>query len=113
MTDCVFCRVVEGAIPARRVYEDVDLIAFEDISPVSPTHVLVVPRRHIASLDAAVDADAPLLGRMIWVARNIAAERGLGEGYRLVMNVNAHGGQTVPHIHLHLLGGRPFLWPPG
>ncbi len=113
MTNCIFCRIVSGQIPSKRVHEDADVVAFEDASPVAPTHVLVVPRRHLATLDEASDADAGLLGQLVVVARAIAAKRELGSGYRLVMNVHAGAGQSVFHLHLHVLGGRAFGWPPG
>jgi histidine triad (HIT) family protein len=113
MTDCLFCKIASGQIPARMLFADPDVVAFHDINPTAPTHVLVIPRRHIATLDDAIDADAALLGKMIWAARRVALEHGLTAGYRLVMNVHAGAGQVVPHVHLHVLGGRPFSWPPG
>jgi histidine triad (HIT) family protein len=113
MTNCIFCRIVSGQIPSKRVHEDADVVAFEDVNPAAPTHILVVPRRHIATLDDAVAADAALLGELLLAARQIAAQRGLGDGYRLVMNVHAGAGQSVFHVHLHVLGGRGFGWPPG
>jgi histidine triad (HIT) family protein len=112
--DCLFCRIVAGEIPSRRVFEDDLLIAFHDIAPRAPTHILLVPRRHIASALDLTEADAPLLGRMFAVAADIARAQGLAEhGYRLVSNVGSWGGQTVDHLHLHLMGGRSFAWPPG
>jgi len=111
MTECIFCGIVSGKIPASRVYEDEHLIAFDDLHPAAPTHVLVIPRRHIATLDDAAEGDAGLLGRMLWAARHIAGERGLSS-YRLIMNVQAGAGQSVFHVHLHVLGGRTFAWPP-
>jgi histidine triad (HIT) family protein len=112
--DCLFCRIVAGEIPSRRVHEDDLVIAFHDIAPRSPTHILVIPRRHIASAAELTEADAPLVGRMIAVANRIAKEQGIAEqGYRIVSNVGPWGGQTVDHLHLHLMGGRPFTWPPG
>lgn len=113
MADCIFCRIVSGQIPSKRVFEDGEVIAFEDVNPAAPTHILVVPRRHIATLDDAQDADAGLLGGLVNVARKVAAERGLSAGYRLVMNVHAGAGQSVFHIHVHVLGGRQLGWPPG
>lgn len=114
MSDCIFCKIIAGEIPSTPLFEDDHLIAFEDINPAAPVHVLVVPRRHIATIDDAVDGDAGLLGDMVLTARRIAAEKDLsGSGYRLVFNTHAGAGQTVFHIHLHLLGGRPFSWPPG
>lgn len=111
---CLFCRIVAGEIPAKRVYEDDDLIAFEDINPQAPLHVLVIPRQHIATLnDLDTDSDA-LVGSMVRRAAAIARDRGYDtRGYRTVFNSNADAGQTVFHIHLHVLGGRRFSWPPG
>jgi len=112
--DCLFCRIVADEIPARRVYEDELVIAFHDVAPRAPTHILVVPRRHIASALELGDADGPLLGRLFGAAAEVARGQGIAEqGYRLVSNVGRWGGQTVEHLHLHLLGGRPFEWPPG
>ena len=114
MTDCLFCRIASGEIPADIVYEDDELLAFNDINPQAPTHVLVVPRRHIATLNDLTADDVGLVGRLIHRATVIAAERGHAEsGYRTVFNCNAEAGQTVFHIHLHLLAGRPMTWPPG
>jgi histidine triad (HIT) family protein len=111
---CLFCRIVAGEIPARKVFEDDDVVAFDDINPQAPMHVLVVPRAHVATLndlDASHDA---LTGRMLRRAAAIAGERGFAErGYRTVFNCNAEAGQTVFHLHLHVLGGRPMAWPPG
>ena len=112
--DCLFCRIVAGEIPSRRVYEDDDVIAFHDVAPRSPTHVLIIPRRHIASAAELTEADAPLVGRMVVVANQVARDESIADqGYRLVSNVGPWGGQTVFHLHLHLMGGRPFTWPPG
>ena len=111
-TNCLFCRVVAGEIPATLVAEDEHCVAFRDIGPKAPTHVLVVPREHVASLDAATDP--AMIGRMALLAARIAREEGIAEGgYRTVINTNADAGQTVFHIHLHLLGGRKLGWPPG
>lgn len=111
---CLFCRIAAGEIPAKKVYEDEQLVAFEDINPQAPMHVLVVPRQHIATvndLDAAHDA---LVGAMVRRAGALAAERGFAaSGFRTVFNCNAAAGQTVFHIHLHVLGGRNLAWPPG
>jgi histidine triad (HIT) family protein len=110
----VFCRIVAGGIAAARLYEDADVLAFRDAQPVAPAHALVVPKEHIATLEDARDDHQALLGRMLWVARRVAGELRLSEaGYRLVMNVRAGAGQSVYHVHLHVLGGRPFTWPPG
>lgn len=114
MNDCLFCKMVRGEIQPRMVMETDELIAFHDINPQAPTHILVVPRRHIATLNEVGDADGPLLGKLMLAARHIAQDRKLAEsGYRLVMNCNRGAGQTVLHIHLHLLGGRLMTWPPG
>jgi histidine triad (HIT) family protein len=112
--DCLFCRIVAGEIPSQGVYEDDLVVAFRDIAPRAPTHILVVPRAHIPSAADLAETDAPLLGRLFATAARIAREQGLVEGgYRLVINVGAWGGQTVDHLHVHLMGGRPFTWPPG
>ncbi|MDM7921811.1 MAG: histidine triad nucleotide-binding protein [Pyrinomonadaceae bacterium] len=112
--DCLFCRIIAGEIPSGKVYEDDDCYAFNDISPQAPTHVLIVPRKHIDSLDTAEAGDATLLGRLMLAAAEIAREKGFAEdGYRVVVNTNGDGGQTVFHLHVHLLGGRPFVFPPG
>jgi len=114
MADCLFCRIASGDIPGDIVYQDEDLIAFNDINPQAPTHVLIVPRRHIATLNDLAADDVSLVGRLIHRATAIAAERGHAEaGYRTVFNCNAEAGQTVFHIHLHLLAGRSMTWPPG
>lgn len=113
MSDCLFCKIVDGKIPAKLVAEDDRAIAFCDINPQAPTHVLVVPKQHIASLNELTDADAALVGHLHVMAGQIAADEGLGDGWRAVFNTGAHAGQTVFHIHLHVLGGRPLGWPPG
>jgi len=114
MTDCPFCKMVTGEIKPDTVYEDDDVLAFRDINPQAPTHVLVIPKQHIATLNDVDDAHASLIGRMVLAAAAVARQEGFAEsGYRTVMNCNAEGGQTVFHIHLHLLGGRPMHWPPG
>jgi len=114
MNDCIFCRIASGEIPAKIVYEDDHVVAFRDLSPQAPVHVLVIPRRHIATVNALAASDAELVGRMVLAAKQVAADEGIAEdGYRTVMNCNADGGQTVFHIHLHLLGGRRMEWPPG
>ena len=112
MTDCVFCGIVAGKIPARRVLENDDVIAFHDLNPAAPVHVLVIPRRHIATLDDAGAEDTNLLGKMLTAARDVAAASDLKSGYRVVMNVQAGAGQSVFHVHLHVLGGRSMGWPP-
>lgn len=112
-TSCVFCRIATKEIPATIVFEDEDFVAFRDLSPQAPTHVLVIPKRHIASLDDVEESDADLLGRMLLAARTVAAQEGLKKGYRVVTNCGSGAGQSVFHLHLHVLGGRPMSWPPG
>jgi histidine triad (HIT) family protein len=114
MSSCLFCRIVAGEIPATKVYEDDQLIAFNDISPQAPMHVLIIPREHVATLNDVESRHEPLVGAMIRRAAAIAADRGFAErGYRTVFNCNAAAGQAVFHIHLHVLGGRTLAWPPG
>lgn len=114
MTGCVFCRIASGEAPASIVHEDEDVVAFHDIHPQAPTHILVIPRRHIRSLNEAQAEDRDLLGRLLLVTRDLAVARGMGErGYRIVTNCGRGAGQSVFHLHLHLLGGRPMSWPPG
>jgi histidine triad (HIT) family protein len=111
---CIFCRIVGGEIPARRVHEDGEVIAFEDVNPQAPVHALVVPRAHIPTLNDLRPEHAGLAGRIVLVARDVAAKKGLGErGYRLVWNCMEEAGQSVFHLHMHVLGGRRFGWPPG
>jgi histidine triad (HIT) family protein len=111
---CLFCKIVAGEIPAKRVHEDDELVAFEDIKPEAPVHVLIIPKRHISTLNDVQASDDQLVGSMMRRAALIAAERGINDsGYRTVMNCNSQAGQTVLHIHLHLLGGRRMGWPPG
>jgi histidine triad (HIT) family protein len=113
-SDCLFCKIVAGEIPAEIIYESPYAIAFRDINPQAPTHVLIVPRRHIATINELADTDADAAGQLFLAARDIAKQEGFAEdGYRVTMNCNAAAGQTVFHIHLHLLGGRNFTWPPG
>jgi len=111
--DCIFCKIAAGEIPAKIEHADEDIVAFHDINAAAPVHLLVIPRRHIASLAETTDAEAPLLGRIVSVARQLAAKFELDSGYRVVINCREDGGQSVPHIHLHLLGGRRLGWPPG
>lgn len=116
MTDsnCLFCKILSGDIPADIVYESETAIGFRDINPQAPTHVLIIPRKHIATINDIADEDQSIVGSLYSAAREIAALDGLtDEGYRAVMNCNEAAGQTVFHIHLHLLGGRPLAWPPG
>jgi histidine triad (HIT) family protein len=113
-SDCIFCRIAAGEIPAKLVHEDADTIAFRDINPQAPTHVLVIPRRHIPAVSALEPGDAEVVGKLFLAAKEIAREGGVeAGGYRLVMNNGADAGQSVDHIHLHVLGGRHFGWPPG
>jgi histidine triad (HIT) family protein len=111
--NCLFCKIVDGSIPSTRVYEDEECIAFSDIHPQSPAHLLVVPRRHIGSLAEAAGEDTPLLGHLLAKAAELASQKGMAKGYRVVINTGPDGGQTVDHLHLHLLGGRHMTWPPG
>ena len=113
MSTCVFCRIAAGEIPARIVHDDELVVAFHDRSPVAPTHILVIPKRHVASLADARAEDAELLGRLVTVAAELAREEPLTGGFRVVLNAGADAGQSVDHLHLHLLGGRAFSWPPG
>jgi histidine triad (HIT) family protein len=114
MSDCLFCKMVAGEIKPNMVHEDADLIAFRDIAPQAPTHVLIVPRRHIASLDTAKAEDAEILGQLLLAAQKIARQEGIAvSGYRTVNNCNADAGQTVFHIHIHLLGGKRLVSPFG
>jgi len=112
--DCLFCRIVDGNLSADIVYENDSLIAFRDINPKAPTHILLIPRRHIATMNDLEDGDKALVGELFVAAARIAADEGLADdGYRVVMNCNAAAGQSVFHIHLHLMGGRLMTWPPG
>ena len=114
MADCLFCKIVAREIPCTIVYEDDRLIAFNDINPQAPTHVLVVPKRHVATLNDLTAGDDQIVGEMVRRAAAIAKERGISAGgFRSVFNTNREAGQTVFHIHLHVIGGRPMLWPPG
>lgn len=114
MSDCLFCRIAAGEVPSDLVAEGEAWVAFRDIHPQAPVHVLIVPRRHIATLDDLAASDAPLMGSLVAAAAEIARAEGIVEdGYRLVANCGAGAGQSVFHIHLHLLGGRRFSWPPG
>jgi histidine triad (HIT) family protein len=111
--DCLFCKIVAGDIPAKRIFEDDQVIAFADIHPQAPTHLLVIPKRHIAALAETSAADAALLGHMLSAAAALARAQNIDKGYRLVINTGSDGGQTVDHLHIHLLGGRAMHWPPG
>ena len=113
-SECLFCRIIDGSTPATKIYEDDDLLAFKDIFPAAPSHFLIIPKEHIATLNDAEPRHAELLGRIMLTAGKIAKESGFSEdGYRVVMNCNKNGGQTVYHIHLHVIAGRPMTWPPG
>jgi histidine triad (HIT) family protein len=111
--DCIFCKIVAGTIPAKKIREDELVLAFHDIEPKAPTHILVIPKKHLVSLADATAADEALLGRLLLTAGEIAREEGLGKGYRIVISTGPEGGQTVDHLHVHLLGGRQMHWPPG
>lgn len=114
MDDCIFCKIVSGDIPAEIVYQNDHVVAFRDLDPQAPTHILVIPRTHIATLDDLEGKDAETVGQMVLAAAEIARQEGFSkDGYRTVLNCNNDGGQTVFHIHLHLLGGRRMNWPPG
>lgn len=110
---CLFCKIVEGSIPSSAVYQDELCYAFADIAPQAPTHILIVPRRHIASLAHTAHEDVSLLGHLLATAAKIAHDKRLAKGYRAVINTGSDGGQTVDHLHVHLLGGRHLTWPPG
>jgi len=114
MSDCLFCKIIAGDIPADIVYQDDDVIAFRDINPQAPTHVLVIPRKHIATINDLTPGDAPLVGQMYLATKTVAEQEGIADaGYRSVFNCNRDAGQVVFHIHLHVLGGRQMNWPPG
>lgn len=114
MTDCIFCKIVSGDIPSEKIYEDDDVLAFRDLSPQAPVHALVIPKKHISTINDIEPEDAEVIGKMTLAAKEIARQEGMAEdGYRCVMNCNQHGGQAVYHIHLHVLGKRQMSWPPG
>ncbi len=114
MTDCIFCKIAAGEIPAAKLYDDGEVLAFRDINPEAPVHLLVIPRRHIATLNDLTEADAALIGRLYLAAKRLAAESGVADsGYRTVINCNRDAGQIVFHVHMHLLAGRELGWPPG
>ena len=114
MSDCVFCKIVKGEIPSVKVYGDEQATAFRDINPVAPTHILVIPNKHIASINDVEDADQALLGHLLLVVKKIAAQEGLAaDGYRLIVNTGAHAGQVVHHIHIHIIGGARLKHPMG
>ncbi len=111
--ECVFCKIVAGDIPSEKLHEDEEVIAFRDLNPQAPVHVLVVPRKHIASLNEADPGDRAALGQLLLTVQKLAGQLGVGSGYRVVNNCGAPAGQSVFHIHFHLLGGRSMSWPPG
>ena len=114
MTDCIFCKIAAGTIPANVVYQNDTVLAFRDLNPQAPTHILVIPKKHIATTNDITAGDAALIGNMYLAAKQIAKDEGIADsGYRTVMNCNRGAGQTVFHIHLHVLGGRVMSWPPG
>jgi len=110
---CLFCKIVAGEIPATRIYEDEQTLAFPDINPQAPTHILIIPKNHLASHAHTTQDDSATLGHLLHVAGELARQQNLTNGYRLVINTGPDGGQTVDHLHVHLLGGRPMNWPPG
>lgn len=112
-TTCIFCRIATKELSSKIVYEDADVVAFSDLTPQAPTHVLVIPKRHIASLDEANEADAAVMGAMLLAAKKVAELARLYSGYRVVTNCGPDAGQSVSHLHLHVLGGRSMAWPPG
>ena len=113
MADCLFCKIIEGKIPSKKVYEDEKVFVIEDVNPQAPTHVLVLPKKHIEGVNEAKPEDAEIIGYCHLIAARIGRERGIEDGYRTVYNVGPKSGQSVFHLHLHLLGGRVLRWPPG
>ncbi len=114
MSECVFCRIAARQLPAEIVAEDADMLAFKDVNPQAPTHVLIIPKTHIASVSALTEATAPLMTKTVTLANRLAQHYGIADtGYRLVVNCGPQAGQSVAHMHVHLLGGRPMRWPPG
>jgi histidine triad (HIT) family protein len=113
LADNIFLKIIDKSIPAKIVYEDDQCVAFHDIGPKAPVHVLIIPKKVIRTHDDITEADEPLIGHLHVVAVKLAKQLGLGSGYRIVINCKEHGGQTVPHLHFHLMGGRDFHWPPG
>lgn len=114
MSDCIFCRIIKGEVPAEKVYEDEELLAFHDLNPQAPLHLLVIPKKHIKNIMELEACDVPLVGRLIFKAQELAKSAGYEEtGGRFVINCKSHGGQTVDHFHCHVLSGRYLSWPPG
>jgi len=114
MNECLFCKMVSGVIPCDKVHENENVLAFRDIDPKAPTHILIIPKKHITTLNEINENDQDLLGELLLTAKKIAKDEGIdASGYRTVFNCNSDGGQTIFHIHMHLLGGRPMAWPPG
>jgi histidine triad (HIT) family protein len=114
MSNCVFCKIIDGAIPSKKIYEDDEMLAFHDVSPQAPIHFLVIPKKHVPNIMEMEEADSILMGKILYKAQSIAKELGCEEnGARFVINCKSDGGQTVDHIHLHVLGGRSLDWPPG
>ena len=111
--DCLFCKIIEGEIPSQCLYEDDKIYVFKDIDPQAPVHFLVIPKKHIDSLDTMADDDSELIGYVFKKIRDLAKEQGLKDGYRVVNNIGEDGGQSVKHMHFHVLGGRSLQWPPG
>ncbi len=114
MTDCLFCKIRDGEIPADIIYQDDDVLAFNDVNPQAPTHLLIIPKKHLSTVNDVEQADETMMGKLFSAAKKIAAENGINDGgYRLVVNTNEQAGQTVFHIHMHFLAGRIMTWPPG
>jgi histidine triad (HIT) family protein len=113
MSDCLFCNIIAGKIPSKKIYEDDRVFVIEDIRPVAPTHVLILPKKHIVGVKEAQPEDAEIIGYSHLIAAKLAKERNIEDGYRTVYNVGPHSGQSVFHLHLHLIGGRDMKWPPG
>ncbi|OBR95769.1 MULTISPECIES: histidine triad nucleotide-binding protein [Clostridium] len=114
MEDCIFCKIIKGEIPSEKIYEDDMVLSFKDIEPAAPVHVLIIPKKHIGSINDLTEDDSKIIAHVYLVAKQIAAKLGIDEkGYRIVTNCGEEAGQTVHHVHFHLLGGRSFAWPPG
>lgn len=114
MQDCIFCKIIKGEIPCQKVYEDDMVLSFKDIEPAAPSHVLIIPKKHISSLNDVTEEDSKIIAHVFMAAKKIVKELGIDkDGYRIVSNCGENGGQSVPHVHFHLLGGRSLQWPPG